>query len=524
MKQHMHMTLLAAGLLLAAGCQDLVVENNNDPDRTKALAQPDAVELLAASTYPRFYNRIYRGTAGYVPLPMTADEATNSDNTSGARDLSTIPRRPFDNNPVNDVQYALVTNFWGDFYESYANATEALRIINDGLVIETGTPAVDNTHRLRVFAKLMQGFTLGYIGLIFDQAFIYDETTPEEKVEDPVRFGLGLSPYQDVIAKSIALLAEAEQLARSGPDFTVPMVWLYAPADVTRNDIIEMTHAYRARFLTLAGRTPTERAATNWQAVLTHTAAVTKDIRVAFGASSTGQNNNYVAKAHSTSSTTRWYAAIPHIGPADTSGAYQAWLAKPVEQRTRFLIATPDRRITGATPTTNGRYFRYLSQDLLNAIYGTYRQSYYQWMRYYSVVSNGATSGTFAVVPLDEMRLYRAEAYIRTTGQSQLGVDIINATRANGSLPQVTVNGVTQSTGCVPRTKAGACGSLLDALAYERSIELMFVDPIRGWADKRGFGQLTSGTVLHLPIPYAQQRILDMEYYTFGGSGPGSAQ
>jgi hypothetical protein len=83
---------------------------------------------------------------------------------------------------------------------------------------------------------------------------------------------------------------------------------------------------------------------------------------------------------------------------------------------------------------------------------------------------------------------------------------------------------VTQAADCVPRTKDGACGSLMDALIYERMIELAFVDPIRGWADRRGFGTLTTGTIIHLPLPYEQQRILDIPFYTYGGTGPGSAQ
>jgi exodeoxyribonuclease VII small subunit len=47
------------------------------------------------------------------------------------------------------------------------------------------------------------------------------------------------------------------------------------------------------------------------------------------------------------------------IGRADQSGNYQTWLATPVESAVRFNITTPDRRITGNTPTSNGAYFRY---------------------------------------------------------------------------------------------------------------------------------------------------------------------
>jgi len=517
--------LLAAAALLGGGCQDLVVENTNSPDRRRALAQPDAVELLAASTFPIFYNRIYRGTAGYVPIPMTADEVTNTSNTSGGRDLSTLPRRPYDNNPVNDDQYVLVELTWSQHYEAFSNATDALKVINDGLVIETGDPVTDNTHRVRVFSKLMQGLTLGYIGLLFDQAYIFDENTPDEVIQDPIKHGLGLSPYTEVIAKAVELLEAAAQLAQSGEPFTIPSGWMYTADDVTPDDVANIAHAYAARYLVLSARTPAERQALDWQKVLSHTALVTNNVEVELGSNSSGRRNNYVARAHSTSSNSRWYASYRLIGAADVSGNYQAWLQTAPEDRSRFLITTPDRRITGADgPTSNGKYFRYLETNLFNPLYGGYRESFYQWNRYRNgVISNSGDDGIFAMLTMDEIRLYEAEAHYRM-GQLELARDLINATRvANGELPAVTVDGVTDAADCVPRTTTGACGSLLDALVYERLIELAFLDPVRTWGDKRGFGALTTGTILHLPIPYEQQKILDIPYYTFGGNLPGSA-
>ncbi len=500
-----------------------MVVNENQPDRNRALAQPDAVELLVASTYPVLYNRLYRDADTYAPLTVAADEATNSDNAGGSRDLSTLRSRPYDNNPVNTDQYDLVEEYWAELYEIFSNATDALKVMDDGLVIETG--GADNTHRLRVIAKLMQGVSLGYHGLLFDQGYVFDEDTPDETIEDPITHGLALVPYDGVLERAIAFLDEAIQLAESGPNFTVPAAWFYASADLTRADIVEMAHAYATRFLVLGPRTPQERQNVDWQTVLGHAVKVTKDVRVVLGASSTGQNNPFVSKAHSTTSNSRWYASNLLLGPADTSGAFQAWLAQDPESRSRFQIRTPDRRITGSGgPTANGRYFRYVSTDLTNPVYGGYRQSYYQWSRYYNApVNNAGTSGNFAVLPLAEVRLYAAEAYLRTDNAAQ-AVTIINQTRvANGSLPPVTTSGV-PAAGCVPRSRTGACGTLLDALIYERMIELAFVDAVRTWADKRGFGALTTGTLLHIPIPYEQQLILGMPYYTFGGSGPGSAQ
>jgi hypothetical protein len=91
-------------------------------------------------------------------------------------------------------------------------------------------------------------------------------------------------------------------------------------------------------------------------------------------------------------------------------------------------------------------------------------------------------------------------------------------------LPAVTEQGVPQSTGCVPRTKAGKCGTLMDALMYERG-ELMAADPYRGWLDRRGFGLLPKGTILHMPIPARYLVSMGLALYSFGGVGnTGAAQ
>ena len=54
---------------------------------------------------------------------------------------------------------------------------------------------------------------------------------------------------------------------------------------------------------------------------------------------------------------------------------------------------------------------------------------------------------------------------------------------------------------------------------YEREVELMGVDPLRTWADRRGFGTLPKGTVLHMPIPARYLVSMGLPLYTFGGVG-----
>src|SRR5690606_19768170 len=70
------------------------------------------------------------------------------------------------------------------------------------------------------------------------------------------------------------------------------------------------------------------------------------------------------------------------IGPADQSGAYQTWIASPLDARERFDIVTPDRRITGPTPTSDGAYVRYRADNNgFEVDRGLYLFSAYQWSR-----------------------------------------------------------------------------------------------------------------------------------------------
>ena len=313
-------------------------------------------------------------------------------------------------------------------------------------------------------------------------------------------------------------------------DFTVPNTWINGQT-LSRQQLREFANSLIARLLVYSARTPAERGAVNWQKVLSATAAgLTFDIgpTLANGVIT----NTYWARLQGNATGDNIRPNYSLIGPADTSGAYATWAAAPLANRDRFNIATPDRRITGATPTAAGAYFRYRTDNTgFDNTRGLYNFSAYQWYR-----NNGSSNTGFGpIMRADENRLLRAEAMLRT-GNLDEAANLINSTRARTvrigtttypGLPAVTAQGVPQSTGCVPRgLKTGVgCGTLLEALMYERGIELAGMDPTRGWMDRRGFGQLVPGTILHMPIPARYLIALGLPLYSFGGvGGPGAAQ
>ena len=122
------------------------------------------------------------------------------------------------------------------------------------------------------------------------------------------------------------------------------------------------------------------------------------------------------------------------------------------------------------------------------------------------------------------MNLLKAEALIRLDRASE-AVPLINLTRvANGQLPPVTVDGPPDEAGCVPRKLSGACGSLWDALRYEKRIEGLGIDGVTAYLDARGWQTLPENTVIHLPIPGRELGVLQRPIYSYGGpGGQGSA-
>ena len=72
----------------------------------------------------------------------------------------------------------------------------------------------------------------------------------------------------------------------------------------------------------------------------------------------------------------------------------------------------------------------------------------------------------------------------------------------------------------MPRKDNGTCGDLLDAIQYEKRIELYpGSEADLFWYDARGWGKMLSGTPWHLPISGRELIQLKIPYYTFGGIG-----
>lgn len=503
---------------LTVGCQDLVVNNETDPDRTAALSDALAVQNLIAASWTSVWAVSQDQSGSAARIPGYADEGTA--NHRDLVDYATEPRGLFPNSQVGNAG-ALVEAPWYEAYAGAANAMDGLRAyLENGLQFPTDAGAVTDgaaNDRARAFAWLNHGILYGYLAMIFDKATVADVDTDFQNDAE-----LAYRPYTEVQAFAINSLQRAIDIAAAAPPFETPAEW--AGGNAMDNDrLIRVANSYIARLLVYTPRDPTERAAVDWDAVIQ---LVDDGIQEDFNVQMTtgGLNSAYFQYLIQVLAQ-RWSADFRLIGPADTSGAYAAWVAAPQNQKAPFDVLTPDRRIVGPDgPHSAGKYFRWTDEAINVGTTEEYLHGRYKWDRF------GGSTFPWAeainpVMTVAEMNLLKAEALLRTSDPDGAAT-LINTTRvANGELPPVTAAGVPGDlSSCVPRTQDGtACGSLMDALHYERLIEGVGLDVWHTWVDRRGFGTLQEGTFEQLPIPAEELASFGLDSYSFGGGGEYSA-
>ena len=95
--KYLKLSLIVPCIYLISGCDiDLNVENQNQPDKARALTSPSDIENLIGGAY----NSYFYATEGWTPahgLSVIADEQTSSWGNAGMKDLSVEPRTEYNN-------------------------------------------------------------------------------------------------------------------------------------------------------------------------------------------------------------------------------------------------------------------------------------------------------------------------------------------------------------------------------------------------------------------------------------------
>jgi hypothetical protein len=517
MKRIAFYTLVGILSLSAAGCQDLSVENNNAPDRTIAFAQPGDVVNLVKGTFADYWLSIQNCGNGAMFFSTLADENSSSWANWGMRDMSSEPRIAWDNSSTYS-RAASTREPWFDSYRGISNANDALQAIaraeeEESVENNTFTREGYDTARLKAFAKMNQGLMHGTLSLIFDQAFVVDETVDLEND------ALELRPYMEVNQTALQMLEEARTIAQAGSfSFTASEDWIWG-LDVTSDDMVKLINSFIARLTVQVARNESERAAVDWSEVINRVdAGITEDFSPI--GDDDGETEWDCLKFYGQNGTTWSRADYRTIGPADESGGYSAWLAKPLRERLVFDIATADRRIVGdATDLTiDGSDFQYQGNNgPFPAARGVYHYSSHNHKRY-QYYNSGNANGAMPHMIMAEMDMYKAEALLRTSGSPSMVADLINKTRVSRGMlnPAAATDSPGSSTDAQSHMDSA---SLWAKLKHERRIETFQTWAGLAYYDDRGLGDLVTGTPIHFPVPGRELETLGLQNYTFGGVG-----
>lgn len=527
--------LVSASLLvIAAACRsDLTVENLSNPDIERVFATPASIEATIAAGYQTVHNST-SNQALWPETQMLGLETYSSLNNFNMGVRVSIPRNPL-SNAVGSPSFNSEFTNTQKAARLMVNALDAhARLLKAGSTL--GTPAQDL--RARAFGWFVAGADLGWGAMIYDSAAVVSTGMPSDSIPP-------LSSAQDVVKAALVMfdsaLAYASNSAANGTGgFPLPATWLGGNA-YTAVQFQRLIRSYRARFRAGVARTPAQRNAVDWQKIAEDTDnGIQEDLLVSVGGS-TGWSIGDLSQIYVDPG---WgQISLMYWGMADVSGGYKTFITTPLNQRNGFfLVVTPDKRWpAGATraaqqaasvqPTSTASK-PYISNRTVADVAGDgWGVSYYDFYRF-KYMRNSANQGLYPDFLKAENDLLGAEANIRT-GNFAAAAAKIDLTRvANGGLPAlsgVVTNGtqvVPGGASCVPQVPIGgsvSCGTILEAMKYEKRIETAYSSFGRWWIDSRGWGDLIEGTAYEYPVPYQEMQSRQRPYYNLGGGFGSSA-
>ncbi|MDQ8155020.1 MAG: hypothetical protein P3B98_10195 [Gemmatimonadota bacterium] len=487
--------IAAAALLLLSACAPLLdVKNNDAPDVLRALATPSDVKNVAASSLNTWYVNATT-VEPYLMFDVTADHATANYGNFGMRFNNEEPRIPYGNSSSGSDRGVAETP-WNGQYGALGAANDALRAFSAGVKLSTDA----ETDQYKTLARFAQAAALTELGLIFDQAFVVDETSngiPK------------LSPYKDVITAAMTKW-DAVIAASTGKTYEFPSsVFPLDKVKFNGSTLNRIANTFAARTLAYSARTKAETDALSWSRILGYAdKGISGNAGASFDISIIG--DGYV----------NWYADFP--------GAENSLWGVPVDVQVINMMspnvpakftgaivapgAVRDARLSATSAYDDDGLFIPGSADFSFEGYvvgqvarGIWKQSPYWYNRYenYGWNNSPGAEGPQPYTLAAENDLLIAEALCRTGGDLGRAATLVNKTRVGrGQL--------------APATAGDGATKLLQYIAYEQDIELY--STLNGLYQRRRLDALQIGTPRHLPVPAKELETLGLPIYTFGGA------
>jgi hypothetical protein len=464
-------------------CADLNVTNLTEPDSARALANPEDLKGLAGGALKVAHTAAQDYDGPAMAMDVMADHSTCSWGNSAMRDLSSEPRKGF-NNSLTYPYFPVIRAPWESWYSAISSVNDVLKAIEkDGVKI--GPDGADNPMVL-AWCYFVSGVTHEYLGLTFDKANVI--------FWDSDLSTLTLQPWQDLIDASITLFDKAIEIADAN-EFVIPTTWV-AGQTITNVELSRLANSFAARALVYGSRNKAHNDAVDWTKVLNYT---NKGIQQDF-APEIGDKYNW---------NDTYFAQLTYSG----WGRVDNRIVNILDHSKPSRWADGNTAGYGIATSTDHRLvtdFEYLSQQAFNPTRGYYHFSSYRHVRYAYVTASvwygDKPKPTFLAW---ENELMKAEAKLRK-GDVPGAVAILNsptgARKVRGQLPDVT---------------STVAADVLRIILDERDIELFFTGMGISYFDMRRTDRLLTGTILHFPVPATELEITNVPVYTISGSPDG---
>ena len=538
--------LACVAAVTAAACKDaLTTPDLNQPDIARSFGTPSTLSGLIATNFAQIHNGLMNTSTALDPQLMVA--AFESYGTVANFSMALregLPRTQVDNSRGN---FSAAENF-RDFQQmsrqaryatNYIQALDSLTKLGGHLSFPSGDEAADAINlkgedlRARSFAFFNNGVALGWLAMEYDSAAITTAATRADSTPP-------LSSYKDVMTTALAMMDSAIAIASSpgaAAGFPLPDDY-FLGSNYTEPQYVALIRSFKARFRAGVSRTPAERDAVDWAAVLADaTNGIQSDFVLDIDSQELGLS--WLDAQMFQNNSAGWHQMSMMIfGMADTSGAYDAWIKLPLSSRPYILIKTPDKRwpsgdtraaqqanspANSAWDYTKYPYIRNRSNsDTPGEPWGS---SFYDFYRFKALNVANPHAGPWIAMAKTEMDMLAAEAYIRK-GDYASAATLINKSRTKAGLPPVTgtQDGGLSGATCVPRVPTSAgnatqCGDLMEAMKYEKRMETAYTGYGQWYFDERGWGDLAEGTPLEWPVPFQEMDARGHPFYNLGGIG-----
>lgn len=464
--------------MFATACHDLEVENVNNADLDRVLADPNQYPDVIAGAYIAWWQMQTRAEPNLV-LGTVSDEITCSWNNFGMNVYAAEPRVAYDNSPTSNFA-SVGESAWGNGYGAIGSLNDVMRkIINEEQVVEDDE-GNDITQMVLAHGYFLQGSAFGHLALLYDRVYTPDESVlTEELVNQDYPAN---SNYAEVIELAIDKLDKAIALCKAN-SFVTPSNFIAGTA-YDQDQLAMLASTYAARLLAYGARTGAENSATAWDRVETY--------------ASNGINFDFVpiGDANYWYDEYKAYGSFPGWGRLDQSVVH---LLDPTMPERYPVDGTTDLGPATSADARLGTDFTYVEGQNFRPERGLYQYSNYRVSRYDDTHN---FAGNMYLILRAENDLLLAEAYVRQGKQLADAAMLINTTRVGRG-------------GLAALTGAETTTDLLDALWYERKVELILTCAIVPFADRRRHDRLTTGSWNQLPIPGSDLELLGEDIYTF---------